>query len=102
MSKKLSITPAYRWAVASRVVAAALGGYALTSAATLLLSVLWPAPQAQGVLWATMLSFTIYTVVVLWVCCTATAKRAWAGVLIGTAVLCALAWLSHGVPGGGA
>lgn len=102
MSKKLPITPAYRWAVASRVAAAALGGYALTSAATLLLALWWPAPRAQAVLWATMLSFTVYTVVVVWVFCTATARRAWGGVLIGTAVLCGLAWLSQGVWGGGA
>jgi Protein of unknown function (DUF3649) len=94
MSKHAPVPPAYRWAVASRVAAAALGGYALTSAATVLLAQLWPAPQAQGVLWATMLSFGGYTVAVIWTFTTATARRAWAGMLIGTAVLSGLAWVS--------
>ena len=33
----------YRWLVASRVLAAVVGGYALTSAASTLLALLWPA-----------------------------------------------------------
>lgn len=85
-------TAAYRWAVASRIVAATLGGYALSSAATVLMAVLWPAPLAQAVLWATMLSFTVYAVVVIWVFCTRSATRAWGGMIVGTAVLSALSW----------
>lgn len=92
MSTAASVSRCYRWAVASRVVAATFGGYALSAAATVLVALLWPAPLAQAVLWATMLSFTVYTVVIVWVFTTRSAARAWAGVLIGAAVLSALAW----------
>lgn len=100
MSKAAALSVVYRWSVASRVAAAALGGYALTSAATVLLALLWPAPQAQGVLWATMLSFAIYTMAVVWVFCARSATRAWAGMAIGTAACAGLAWLL--MRGGGA
>jgi len=93
MSKPVALTPAYRWSVASRVAAAALGGYALASAATVLLALLWPAPRAQAVLWATMLSFAVYTAAVVWAFTTRSSQRAWAGMAIGTAVCAALAWL---------
>lgn len=93
MSRSSPITPALRWAVAARVAAAALGGYTLTSAATVLLALLWPVPRAQAVLWATMLSFVIYTVVVIWAFTTRTAGRAWAGMVLGSAVCSLLAWL---------
>ena len=93
MKKERTLTPAYRWSVASRVAAAALGGYALTSAATVLLSLLWPAPRAQGVLWATMISFTVYTVAVIWVFHTRSAARAWTGMVVGTLLLSGISWL---------
>lgn len=93
MSKAIPLSRAYRLAVASRVVAAALGGYALASAATVLLALAWPAPQSQALLWASMLSFTIYSVVVIWVFMARSATRAWIGVVATTAVLAALAWL---------
>ncbi len=93
MKKESTLTPAYRWSVASRVAAAALGGYALTSAATVLLSLLWPAPRAQAVLWATMISFTVYTVAVIWAVHARSAGRAWAGMVAGTVLLSGIAWL---------
>lgn len=92
-SKKGGLTAAYRWAVFSRVVAAALGGFALTGAATVVLALVWPLPQAQALLSATMLSFTLYTLAVIWVFTTRSASRAWVGMLGATAVLGALAWL---------
>lgn len=93
MSKTTTLTAAYRWSVASRVAAAALGGYALGSAATVLLALLWPVPKAQGVLWATMLSFAVYTAAVIWVFCARSATRAWIDMALGTAVCAGLAWL---------
>ncbi|WP_341644795.1 iron transporter [Thauera sp. SDU_THAU2] len=93
MKKESTLTPAYRWSVASRVAAAALGGYALTSAATVLMSLLWPAPRAQGVLWATMISFTVYTVAVIWAVHTRSAARAWTGMVVGTLLLSGISWL---------
>ncbi|MET4575498.1 iron transporter [Ottowia thiooxydans] len=92
MSKPSTPTAAYRWSVASRVAAAALGGYALSSVATVLLGLVWPAPKAQAVLWATMLSFVVYTVAVIWAFYTRSASRAWMGMALGTAVCTALSW----------
>ena len=100
MSRQAALSPAYRWAVFSRVVAAAIGGYALTSAVTVLLDQVWPLPKAQALLAATMLSFTVYTVVVIWVFCTRTATRAWLGVTAVTAVTAVLAWLIQVLGGG--
>lgn len=88
-------TATCRWSVASRVAAAALGGYAFTSAAMVLLALLWPAPLAQGVAWASLLGFALYTMAVIWAFTTPTATRAWAG-MAGATTLCAtcaaLAW----------
>ncbi len=83
----------YRWAVASRVAAAALGGYALTSAATVVLALLWPIPRPQAVMAATMLSFTLYTIAVIWAIHTTSATRAWCGMLGGTVLLAVIGWM---------
>lgn len=88
-----ALPTAYRLAVASRVAAAALGGYALASAAMVLMAHLWPAPRAQAVLWATMLSFAVYAAAVIWVFGTRSAARAWAGMLGATALVSLLAAL---------
>ncbi|MBL8269675.1 DUF3649 domain-containing protein [Steroidobacter sp.] len=93
----MSLTKSYRWMVASRVAAAAVGGYALTSAVTVLLSLIWPISKADAVASATMLSFTLYAVVIIWVFCTPTATRAWAGVVGATAVVTLACWLLMGV-----
>lgn len=83
----------YRWSVASRVLAAALGGYALTSSLTVLLSLVWPLPKGQAVLAASMLSFTLYAVAVIWVFSVRSATRAWLGMLIPTALISLACWL---------
>ncbi|MCJ2188821.1 iron transporter [Novosphingobium beihaiensis] len=92
MSRR-NISARYRWAVASRAAAAFLGGYALTSAATIVLALLWPVPKAQGVFAASMLSFALYAIVILWAFHCPSVKRVWTVMLIGTAGLSALAWL---------
>ena len=83
----------YRWMVASRVFIAAIGGYALTSAATIFLAMVWPLPKAQAVMAATMVSFVLYAVVVIWVFSVASARRAWIGVIGATLVLSVIDWL---------
>lgn len=95
----------YRRAVASRVLAASVGGYALTSLVTAVLALLLPrlggdTTPAQGVLIATLWSFLLYAVFVLWVFCVRSATRAWVGTLGGCAVAgVMLLWL---MPKGGA
>lgn len=93
MKKSSAVTVSQRMAVGSRVLAALIGGYVFTSATVVLVSVLWPGSMAQGVFWATMLSFLLYAAAVIWTFTARTATRAWAG-LLGAALACAaLAWL---------
>jgi hypothetical protein len=97
MSKTSKLSTADRLAVFSRVLAAAFGGYALTSAATVLLALIWPAPKAQAVLWGTMLSFAVYTTAVIWAFTTRSATRAWVGMLASAAICAGMAWVLKGV-----
>ncbi|QEI09132.1 DUF3649 domain-containing protein [Pigmentiphaga aceris] len=73
----------YRLSVLSRVVAASVGAYAVTSliSAAFALALPWVtgASRADAVMLATMLSFAVYTMVALWVFCVRTALRAWIG-----------------------
>jgi hypothetical protein len=91
---RLSAPVLHRLGIASRILAACVGGYALTalaaSAFALLLPHLTPASRADGVLIASLLSFALYTVVALWVFCARSAWRAWRGL--------ALAALAAGLP----
>ncbi|WP_311267774.1 iron transporter [Sphingobium sp. WCS2017Hpa-17] len=87
------VTARYRWAVASRVVVAFGGGYALTSAAIVLASLLWPLPRAQAVMAASMLSFALYSGFILWAFHARHLRSVWAVSVAGTAGLSLAAWL---------
>jgi hypothetical protein len=81
-----------RWQnVASRVVAAAVGGYVLTYAATACLTVLLPFPKTEAILTAAMFSFVLYTGAILWAFAAATPGRVWLGLLVPAAVCGAIA-----------
>lgn len=71
----------------SRAVAAILGGYALTSAATILLAAILPMPRPEAVLASTLLSFAFYTGVIVWVYAEHDIWRVWWGLLGGSVVL---------------
>lgn len=81
----------YRWQVTSRVIAAALGGYALTSLAVAVCALALPrlggTSLAQATLIATLWSFALYTGVAIWVFSTRSARRAWAGLAGWSALL---------------
>jgi len=87
---RLSAGAAYRLGVASRSVAAIVGGYVLAALATMLLSVSLPMARAEAVMTATLLSFAIYTCAVMWVFATRSALRAWLGLLIPAALIAAI------------
>lgn len=80
----------YRFAVLSRVVAACLGGYVVTSLLAAALALLLPrvsgATRADGVLVASLLNFAVYTAVALSVFCARSAGRAWLGLCVVTLV----------------
>lgn len=87
----------YRLAVASRVVAAIVGGYGLAASATALLSLLLPLTRADAVITATLLSFTVYTCAALWVFATRNAWHAWLGVGLPTLVMVLAILLCRGM-----
>ena len=89
-----TITWRYRGGVTARAVAAIGGGYVLTSIASALIAIALPLPRADAVSIATLLSFVVYTCIILWVFATSSALRAWIGVVASSAVLGAVLWLT--------
>lgn len=97
----LSGMPRHRFSVASRILAAALGGYALTSALnTLLLALLMPMPETMARVSALRPGFLIYLLVLLWVFHARSATHAWAWLAVWTGAASALCWML--LQGGGA
>lgn len=76
-----TVSSSYRWMIASRVLAASVGAYFLSSliasALALLLPLIAGVSRAEGVLIGTLLSFVIYTCIALWVFCSRSAIRVW-------------------------
>lgn len=70
----------------SRCVAAIGGGY-LVAALFSVAALRSPQESAEAVLLGMLLSFLVYTVVVIWVFAVRSAKRAWLGVLVPVLVL---------------
>ena len=56
-----------RWAVTARVLVAGFGGYLLTTLITAVLGLVLPGSRASAVLTATMLSFAVWSGIVIWV-----------------------------------
>lgn len=71
----------------SRVLAAIVGGYALTSGVAVLLSSILPLPRGEAVQTAVLSAFITYTCAVIWVFSVQDVRRAWLGVLL-PAILC--------------
>lgn len=72
------------WPTVSRILAAVPGGYLFTYAFTAALARVLPLNKADAMVSATLLSFVVYTLVILWVFTRHNHWRAWAG--IATAV----------------
>lgn len=89
---KLTQQTRYRLLVASRILAAIIGGYALTSALSVLLALLLPVSRSEATLAATMLSFVVYAVVVLWVFAARSVMRVWLTLLVTALPLWLLCW----------
>lgn len=78
------MTTAERWSVASRVAAAALGGYALASLASASLSLAVPLDKRDAVQLGVMVGFLLHTGAVLWAFSTRRARSAWWGLGLAT------------------
>ncbi|WP_425032967.1 DUF3649 domain-containing protein [Pelagibius sp.] len=74
--------------ILSRIAAAAVGGYALSSATAICLSLVLPMARSEAVLTATMVSFVVYVCVALWAFSASSVGRVWAGLTLSTALLC--------------
>ena len=85
----------YRWAVASRALAAIGGGYVLSAVCSTAMALWLPLARAEAVLTGTMASFLVYTGAVMWVFAARTAWHAWAGVAVPSALLGAALWLAQ-------
>ncbi|MBB3117937.1 DUF3649 domain-containing protein [Pseudoduganella violacea] len=91
----LSENASYRAGIASRTLAAVLGGYLATSAAASLLALALPAmgaSRADAVINSTLLSFALLTCAVLWAFAARSAARAWLGLLLPSAVMGGIAY----------
>ena len=94
----MSVPIRYRLAVTSRVLAAAVGGYALTAAIATLMSLLMPLQLAQSVEIGTFLSFGVYAVVLCWAFHVRSVSRLWVWLIVWTALVALACWglLRHG------
>lgn len=84
----------YQWMVLSRIVAAFGGGYVFSVAATVALTYLLPLPRRESLMAATILSYVLYLVAILWAFATRSATRAWVGMTMGSGVLAVVAWVA--------
>ncbi|RYY59150.1 MAG: DUF3649 domain-containing protein [Comamonadaceae bacterium] len=80
-------------AIASRALAAAVGGYLLASAAPVPLVAFLRMDRVDAVLTAMSLGFVVYTAAVMWAFAARTATRAWAGIGVVLAVACLAGWI---------
>lgn len=78
--------------LASRILAAMFGGYALAALASVAALAL-PMARSEAVLTGMLLSFLVYTGAVIWVFAVRSARRAWAGLLVAALPLSAAAAL---------
>jgi hypothetical protein len=84
----------YRLGVASRALAAIVGGYALSALVATVSAIYFPGTRAEAAIFGMLLSFVIYTLAVMWVFAVRSAWRAWLGLLLPSIAL-ALAVLVH-------
>lgn len=86
------------WSIASRTVAAVLGGHvlaqALSIAAVALASGVWQMARADAALAAMQLSFVPWTCAVMWAFAARSARRAWTGLALLSLAAGLLAWLA--------
>lgn len=98
-TKTRSLTPMYRWGVASRIFAAVAGGYAVASLGSICLAWILPMARVEAVVTSMMLAFVIYLLIVIACFATHTAWRAWLCVLVPAVVLGVadgiLYWVHH-------
>ncbi len=94
--KAASATTRYRLAVASRGLAAILGGYGLASASAVCLALCLPLARSEAVIAGGMASFLVYVGAVLWAFACRSVLHAWLGIGAPALALAGIAWVRHG------
>ncbi|MDH0746208.1 DUF3649 domain-containing protein [Pseudomonas sp. GD03842] len=84
---RAGVSVGIRLAVASRVVAALIGGYLLAALASVCMAQFLPLPRAEAAVLSMTLSFLVYLPAVLWCFACRTAWRAWYGLIMLSAIL---------------
>ncbi|MEM1176966.1 MAG: hypothetical protein AAGM22_01375 [Acidobacteriota bacterium] len=85
-----------RWHVASRVIAALIPGFLVTNTTGILLSFLIPGvDKLTAIATATVLSYVIYTAIILWIFSVERLRTVWLGLLGALAVTGAGSWLMY-------
>jgi hypothetical protein len=92
MNFSLNLSPLarYRLSVASRVLAAIFGGYALTSALTVLMALFSPIDPPK--MFAQLLSFPVYLCLLLWIFHARSVAQTWGWLVLWTLVAVGLCW----------
>lgn len=78
--KPLSSDALYRWHIALRAITAILGGYVIANLVGCLMPFLFPMSKSDAVMTGILLSFLIYSLVILWVFSVRSVHKAWRGV----------------------
>ncbi|PZP60799.1 MAG: DUF3649 domain-containing protein [Pseudoxanthomonas spadix] len=79
--------------VLSRSLAAIFGGYALAASTGAFLAVALPIARSQAVLTGMLLAILVCACAALWAFAAASAWKAWAGILVPTALMALTTWL---------
>ncbi|MDQ3200611.1 MAG: DUF3649 domain-containing protein [Pseudomonadota bacterium] len=93
--KTTTLPVSYRMAVASRALAAVLGGYVVAALASVCLTIWLPMARADAVVTGMMTSFVAYLCAVLWCFACHSAWRAWSGLIVTSLLLASLAGLAY-------
>ena len=89
------IPVSYRLAVASRCLAALLGGYLLASMASICIALLVPLSQVDATLTGLLSSFVFYLLAFIWCFACRSAWRAWLGVILPSLLLGMISGLAY-------
>jgi len=96
MTAPIDTTPAaprrQGWAIATRALAALIGGLIFTNAGVALVSLLTADP-ATGFYWSAILSTAFWVIALLWSFATRAAWQAWVGLVAASATMLGLCFL---------
>ncbi|MEM9209149.1 MAG: hypothetical protein AAGA61_07875 [Pseudomonadota bacterium] len=84
-----------RWHVASRVFAATLPAYVLTNTTGVFLALLFPGDRAASIISAALVSFAIYTTIIIWIFSVRRLRTVWLGLLGSAIATGGAAWLLY-------